>query len=843
MVDTTGFFAACDLKDIPLVQRDTTMLLLASNYISEINSTSFPFLEDLLVLKLEGQQTKKLTIQNHSFRNLPNLQMLDVSYNMVLILDPEAFAGLLRLQTLLLYSNNLNGSILESDYFKDLLSLEYVDLSSNAITYLKPHPLFYYLHSFHLLSLKFNQISRICEGDLHSFERKYITVMDFSVNRLYTSETMDWENCGKPFRNIDFDTLTVSSNGFNVDTTQHFCNSLHGSKIKQLKLSSHIMGPGFGYHNFKDPDNNTFVGLEHSDIEILDLSSGSIFSLNPDVFAKLSTLLLLNLAKNKINQIERYAFHGLDRLEHLNLSYNLLGHLYDDSFDGLARVRHIYLQQNNIGPIQGDTFRKLKNLEFLDLTDNAIKTLRFCESIPFVKILYLVGNKLEAVDSHVNTAFLDLTGNIVGNLGVLHKLAMIPTLQVIMLKWNKLSFCETQETISKNNSLAYLDLSDNMIQLVWEKAQCLNIFQNLSLLQILVLSNNHFRFLPQGLFNELSSLRTLNLSFNSLTYLLSDALPSNLETLDLSNNQLLSPNPQIFASLKALDITSNHFICDCNIVRFVLWLNQTNTTFLGVPNNIYCMFPPELIFAPLHTLPIDNCDEDLVLLPLRFSLFVLTSLVIVTLMMSVIAYTQFRGLCFGLYKRMVQLVLGERNHEDISEICQYDAYLCYSKKDFQWVQSTFLENLDSQYCEKNRFSLCFEERDFVPGEDHIMNIRHAIWNSRKTICIVTKQFLADGWCVEAFNCAQSRYFTELKDVLIMVVVGSLSPFQMKRYEPIRAFVQRSPYLKWPEDYQDIDWFLSRLSHKILQKQKVDKKDLKVLKKTSNLELQRIATIS
>ncbi|MEE6473815.1 hypothetical protein FKM82_010181 [Ascaphus truei] len=819
-------------------------MILSFNYIMELNATSFPLLWRLLILEIGTQHTNSLSIRKHSFRSLPNLVQLDLAGNKMLILDPEAFVGLSNVKNLLLYFNRLNVSILENDYFKDLTSLEYLDLSKNQITYLRPNPLFYRLYNFQILDLQLNQISSICEGDLHSFQRKYFVVMDISSNHLYSSETIIWDRCGNPFRNINLDTLILSGNGFNVDKTQKICNALNGTRMAQLKLSSHGMGASFGFNNLKDPDNSTFAGLINSDLQILDLSVGDIFSLNPYTFANLTKVELLILTSNKINRIEKYAFYGLQSLRILNLSHNLLGEIYNYAFDGLANVTYIDLQQNHIGPIQRYAFKQLTYLETVDLRDNAIKTITFCEAMPFTGYILLGGNKLKSINSgKLSTTFIDLTGNQLKNLGDLYKLLQFPLLKYIILKQNSLSSCYKYSNISKDNSLVHLDLSENMIQLIWKNELCLDMFRQLSKLEVLRLSNNYLSFLPDGIFNGLTSLQSLNLSSNLLTHLFPGVFPTNVATVDLSKNQLLSPSPEVFASLSVLDITDNQYICDCTLSSLIIWLNETNITLLGSPDNIYCVFPDPYFHVALHTISVDNCNEDIVLKPLMFALFVLTSLTIITFMTSVIVYTHFRGFCFTLYMRIIGLIVDGQKEEGHAEMCKYDAYLCYSNKDFQWVQNAFLKSLDSQYCDKNRFHLCFEERDFIPGEDHIVNIRDAIWNSNKTICIVTKQFLKDGWCVEAFNYAQSRYFSDLKDVLIMIVVGSLSQYQLKRYKPIRAFVQRRQYLKWPEDNQDIDWFLRRLSHQILKEQKVEEKEIKVTKTATSVELQNIATVS
>jgi toll-like receptor 5 len=70
----------------------------------------------------------------------------------------------------------------------------------------------------------------------------------------------------------------------------------------------------------------------------------------------------------------------------------------------------------------------------------------------------------------------------------------------------------------------------------------------------------------------------------------------------------------------------------------------------------------------------------------------------------------------------------------------------------------------------------------------------------------------------------------------MVVVGSLSQFQLMKHQSIRGFVQKHQYLRWPEDLQDIGWFLDKLAQRILKREKAKKDD-------SHIQLQTITTIS
>ncbi|XP_035178171.1 toll-like receptor 5 isoform X2 [Oxyura jamaicensis] len=824
----------CNLTGIPPVPKNTTMLFLNFNYIRLVTSSSFPLLEHLFLLEIGTQLVSRVNIGKEAFRNLPNLHVLDLGQNRILQLDLDAFVGLTSLTVLRLFWNNLGDSILEERYFQDLSSLEELDLSGNQITKLHPHSLFYNLTVLKSVNLKFNGISNLCESNLTSFQGKHFSFFSLSSTSLYKTDETVWAKCPNPFRNITFNLLDISQNGWSTEKVRYFCTAIKGTLINTLNFSFHTMGSGFGFDNLKNPDEHTFTGLEKSDLHVLDISNGYIFSLNSLIFKSLGNLESLNISRNKVNQIQRQVFFGLGKLRTLNLASNLLGELYDYSFEGLHNVMYIDLQQNHIGIIGQKSFSNLVNLKTIDLRDNAIKKL---PSFPHLTYAFLNDNKLMSVaDTAIAATYLVLERNWLADLGDLYNLFQVPGVQYIFLKQNRFSYCEKSVTVIENNQLIFMDLGENMLQLVWERGICLDVFRPLSKLQYLHLNNNYLSALPQGIFRGLISLTGLNLASNFLSHLSPGIFPQSLRYLNLSRNQLFSPEPEVFMSLSILDISHNNYVCDCTLMNLIVWLNETNVTLDGSQSDRYCVHPPTLEGVPLSFLIYDDCNEDELQQTLRFSVFIFTSITLLMFLMAAIIFTRCRGICFVWYKTITKKMIDSHPRAADTSEYKYDAYLCYSKNDFEWVQNSLLKHLDSQYFDKNRFTLCFEERDFLPGEEHINNIRDAIWNSRKTICIVTRQFLKDGWCVEAFNFAQSRYFSDLKDVLIMVVVGSLSQYQLMKHKPIRIYLQRSQYLRWPEDYQDIEWFLNNLSCQIL-------KEKKVQKKADGIELQTVATLS
>ncbi|XP_021087598.1 toll-like receptor 5 [Mesocricetus auratus] len=823
----------CNLTQIPWVLHTTERLLLSFNYISMVNATSFPFLEQLLLLEL-GTQFVPMTIGQEAFRNLPNLRILDLGQNQIEVLSPDAFQGLPHLLELRLFSCGLSSAVLRDGYFRNLSSLARLDLSGNQIHSLHLHSSFQGLNSLQSIDFSFNEIFTLCEDELKPLQGKTLSFFGLKSTSLFSRVSVAWETCRNPFRGMWLEMLDLSSNGWTVDITGNFSYIIQDSQVSSLILKHHIMGSGFGFQNIKDPDQNTFAGLARSSVTFLYLSHGYIFSLNSRVFETLKDLQLLNLASNKINKIADNAFYGLDSLQVLNVSCNLLGELYNSNFYGLPKVAYIDLQKNHIGVIQYQTFRFLKNLHTLDLRDNALKTINFIPSIPTV---YLGGNKLADLP-HIRfmVNFIQLSENRLENLSDLYFLLGLPQLQFLILNQNRLSSCWEVQAPSENLSLEQLFLSENMLQLAWETGLCWDVFRGLSRLQILYLNSNYLNFLPPGVFSGLVSLRLLSLNANRLTTLSPGSLPANLEILDVSRNQLFSPDPGSFASLSVLDIRHNEFVCQCELSPFIIWLNQTNVTLLGSPTDVYCMYPDSLLGVSLYDISTKDCDEEEASQTLKFCLFLLCTVTLTLILVTTLIATKFRGGCFLCYKTIQRLVLRDKVRSSEPSAYRYDAYFCFSSKDFEWAQNALLKHLDAQYSSHNRLRLCFEERDFIPGENHISNIQAAVWSSRKTVCLVSRQFLKDGWCLEAFRYAQSRGLSDLKSVLIVVVVGSLSQYQLMRHETIRGFLQKQQYLRWPEDLQDVGWFLNKLSGHILKEENGEKRN-------NTIQLQTLTTIS
>ncbi|XP_040919921.1 toll-like receptor 5 isoform X2 [Toxotes jaculatrix] len=744
-----GLVAACAFQKhhwVPALPPNITHLYLECNYIREINSTSLRDYDQLQELDL-GKQEVPLVIRNNAFLRQRKLTKLVLGFNNDLQLEPRAFAGLFNLQNLDLDHCSLRDTILSESYLQPLLSLEILDLSYNKIERLRPGQFFSKLRKFTQLNLKLNQIKIFCEEDLVGFRGKNFELLNLNSNHYgRDSQDFNWESCGNPFRGMAFNTLDLSSNGFNIDTTRQFFKAIQGTQIVHLIFFGYL-GKGFSFDNLPDPDENTFEGLMNSGIDNFDLSQNYIFALKRAVFIPLKVARIINISKNKINQVNRNAFDGLQgHLRLLNLSSNLLGKIYSHTFTNLTDLRVLDLSYNHIGVLGYKAFSGLPKLRALYLTGNSLRHLGSPASLTNLDFLLLGDNKLASLSSitdlGVNSMHVDVTDNRLTNLEDYYFIMThFKRLQNFFYSGNFIKWCTLNGniTVPYNNSLEVLDLHDSSLQVIWEQGECLDLFDRLENLKSLSISFNSLKILPQGIFRGLSSIIEMDLSSNSLTYLQPGVFPLSLKSLSLSNNFLASPDPNTFQSLIFLSLAENRFLCDCNLESFLKWLNETNVTVQGA-YEYRCEFPAAFHNLPLlhYTTMIEPCEEDdeQAVQLLKFALFIVSGILSIIVTLSGIVYAHLRGHIFIIYKKMVGRILEGPKPMLPEEEVQYNVFLCFSNTDYSWVEAALLNKLDNQFAEENSFHCCFEARDFLPGEDHLSNIRGAIWSSSKTVWLV-----------------------------------------------------------------------------------------------------------
>jgi hypothetical protein len=71
---------------------------------------------------------------------------------------------------------------------------------------------------------------------------------------------------------------------------------------------------------------------------------------------------------------------------------------------------------------------------------------------------------------------------------------------------------------------------------------------------------------------------------------------------------------------------------------------------------------------------------------------------------------------------------------------QYDAFISYSHKDSAWVRGTLLPHLEGK-----GLCVCIDYRDFEVGAPSLVNMENAVKHSRKTLLVLTPNWIASEW--------------------------------------------------------------------------------------------------
>ena len=195
-----------------------------------------------------------------------------------------------------------------------------------------------------------------------------------------------------------------------------------------------------------------------------------------------------------------------------------------------------------------------------------------------------------------------------------------------------------------------------------------------------------------------------------------------------------------------------------------------------------------------------DCSSKLIL-KVTTSLFV--SIVIV-IALSIFVYRHKWGvLKFFLLEYITNRRLYQEFDESEEEY-EYDAFISFHSDDHDWVLNELYEHLDITYenadtdDDQRRFKLCIHERDFVPGELIEENILRSIESSRKTVVVLSRNFLQSAWCEFELQIARKECIERGRDLIIAVLLEHL-PADIKISRSVERLIRKNTYIEWPTD--------------------------------------------
>jgi hypothetical protein len=121
----------------------------------------------------------------------------------------------------------------------------------------------------------------------------------------------------------------------------------------------------------------------------------------------------------------------------------------------------------------------------------------------------------------------------------------------------------------------------------------------------------------------------------------------------------------------------------------------------------------------------------------------------------------------------------------------FDAFISYSSKDEAFVAEELvpmLENGDPGY------KLCVHYRDFPVGGYIADTIVQAVESSRRTVMLLSENFIKSEWCRFEFKSAHHQVLRDRRRRLIVIVLGDVP---QKEIDPdISLYLKTNTYLQW-----------------------------------------------
>uniref|UniRef100_A0A673IZK3 TIR domain-containing protein n=1 Tax=Sinocyclocheilus rhinocerous TaxID=307959 RepID=A0A673IZK3_9TELE len=696
-------------------------LRLDSNYLETTENQSFATLSNLRLVNLTNNKLKHIS-KLHPVLQAPHLEELYLGKNGFKVFNssdiPSAFFGLKKLD---LSMNPLTVFKMMENIF---LGLEYLDLSSCFHSNISD---WFILDKAFLNTVKTLNLSRnhIEENQLDYIMQSFASVTWMALDGLkgFKVDTFLQTACSSSLRSIHLEDNNLSVLTHRMFRPCALLNDLHlrNNGVSRMYKSSfkHLVNLTELQiqKNLLTQLNDTLQVLPN--LRVLDLHLNSIGNLDCSDFANLTQLRQLYLHRNRIVTIKACVFKDLGNLEELILSSNRMLTVRGTFTYGPQNLQYLDLNNNKLSAIQNDSFKALHSLRTLTLRNRAvfagtpnIRSLDVCcnyisyesqeelQSPPFILLSELRVLKINSQRRGLNyipSNFLKGLKNLqvfyAGNLN-------IENLHV--------------DTFSYTLNLTFLDLASN--NLANRNALTSRLFQPISGLNKITLGRTHLKSLDFLVDANLSSLTILRASTNDLEFI---------------NQTVIQSLPQ----LKVLDLQNNSFTCDCSNAWFIDWAVKNNKTQVLYLNMYECRYPLSLSGKSLAAFNTESCNVNYDFICFVYS----SSIVILTLVISFIYHFLKWQLVYAYYLFLAFLNDKKRkrtsNHLDF----QYDAFISYSAQEEPWVLEELVPKLEGQH----GLRLCLHHRDFQPGKAIIDNIVDAIYNSRKTVCLITR---SDSWC-------------------------------------------------------------------------------------------------
>ncbi|XP_007235237.3 toll-like receptor 13 [Astyanax mexicanus] len=831
---------------------------------NEINPGAFQGLSNLRRLSLYFHCSCANVLSRKVFKDLPQLKELEISGLNLSVVETDVFYDLSQIE---------NFSFIEpctSSVFSDLIcriirftSLKKIIFTTSNDEFLD-HPNCTYGKEFAFRNailprsaraqLTFYKIKHFQPGAIDFFQdlsKLSFAYNDTLLNYLPRSDI-------KSVDNLDYssDELVV----------ENICNAVSKLSTKQLSLG---ISNTINFSHFKDED---CIALEYLQISVYDLqpinlsfiyfmtnlSALLVFGQGLDAphFSSIcsspgnvSWLSVLSVEKGSISNIYSHQFSCLVNLETLNITCSSVSTIEPFAFMELGSLRILSFWNNDISVISYHVFDGLHNLLVLDLQENPLHSIEEMAFRHFVNLqeLYFSNFKTLLPEFVIRWNLTHIFGNISEHLTNLSFVYVEPMELIIgsnvVLKHNLTFYVSTivvtiedcerpffasvtslhargKQVLCGSEFIAkYVKNVENFFFRSDHSDTAGDLTHINKLVHLKVLEFDAVDFSKQSnvpaIFHNLTKLKDLTLidcRHFSIDGTLTKDLRS-LELLILAFRDYVTMYASFFEpliSLQNLVFYHLHLFCNCDNANFIKWVKENRQVQVEIKlpglNDLQCLSSDGFERPNMQVFAKQNCVFEI-----EFVLFISTSLAVVLLLLAVFVHQMSRHLILPLY-HIARAWIEQAVREDGRVRYRYDAFVSYSGKDESWVLKELLPSLEQRGPPFLR--LCLHTRDFQLGKDVVDNITDSLYESRYTLCLVSRHYLRSNWCSLEMQLATSRLQVEHKDVLILVFLEKIPSRLLSAHHRLARLVKTRTYLDWPQDPEERDSFWDRLWDKL-----------------------------
>ncbi|KAM3958443.1 toll-like receptor 7 [Aphomia sociella] len=823
-------------KDLFFLQ----ILDLRNNSIGYIEENTFLPLYNLHTLNLA--ENRLHTIDEFLFNGLFVLSKLNLNNNLLINIDSKAFKNCSDLKELDLSSNQLTDV---PTAIWELTLLKTLDLGENLITDIK-NGSFKNLDQLTGLRLIDNQIGNLTVGmfwDLPSLQ-----VLNLAKNKVQSLERGSFQ------RNKQLEAIRLDGN-FISDINGVFSALL---SLLWLNLSeNHLVWFDYAFipsnlkwldvhGNFIEHLGNYYKLQDEIHIKTLDVSHNHILEISPLAIPNSVELLFIN--NNHINNIQVNTFMEKRNLTRVDIYANEISHLDINSLRLSPVPSNKSLPEFYIG---GNPFNCDCSMEWLPLINNMTAMRQhprimdlenvLCKMTHARGVTHIPLSNLKSTDflctyeTHCFTLChccdyfaCDCQMTCPNNCSCYHD----PTwhTNVVDCSGQRANTTEIPDKIPMDATEVYLDGNNyselqnyafigrkNMRSLYVNSSEVENIqnrtFAGLSSLIILHLGNNKLKHLNGYEFEHLTQLNELYLQNNFISHIANSTFSSlhSLRVLRLDGNRLIEFSVWTLSnknSLNALSLGNNMWSCKCRYLqRFTAFISESVPKITDMAD-VWCWntdspSPQKKELNLNGTICSDYYAGDSVIDNMLVSnympMMVTTFTGFMLIMLVILVIFLFRDtIRIWLYTSCgIRLFPFNGAYDDTDKL--YDAYICYSPKDDDFVIQTLAAELENG---SPSYQLCLHYRDIpqhgVAYMQCTLPLLEAAEASKRIIIILTRNFIETEW--SRFEFRQALHEILKSRIYTLVIIEESSVLPEAECDPdLRPYLKTSSRIRWGQN--------------------------------------------